>query len=36
MTFDVPDLSGKLAVVTGGSDGIGLGLAGCPQPRAPR
>jgi NAD(P)-dependent dehydrogenase (short-subunit alcohol dehydrogenase family) len=28
MTFDVPDLSGKLAVVTGGSDGIGLGLAG--------
>lgn len=26
--IDVPDLSGKLAVVTGGSDGIGLGLAG--------
>ncbi|MEV8540828.1 SDR family oxidoreductase [Streptomyces sp. NPDC051572] len=24
----VPDLTGKLAVVTGGSDGIGLGLAG--------
>ena len=24
----VPDLSGKLAVVTGGSDGIGFGLAG--------
>ena len=24
----VPDLHGKLAVVTGGSDGIGLGLAG--------
>src|SRR4051812_49046232 len=24
----VPDLSGKLAVVTGASDGIGLGLAG--------
>ncbi|MFC1415645.1 SDR family oxidoreductase [Streptacidiphilus cavernicola] len=24
----VPDLSGRLAVVTGGSDGIGLGLAG--------
>lgn len=28
MTFEVPDLSGKLAVVTGGSDGIGFGLAG--------
>lgn len=26
--YTVPDLSGKLAVVTGGSDGIGLGLAG--------
>ncbi len=26
-TVDVPDLRGKLAVVTGGSDGIGLGLA---------
>ncbi|MDG4663323.1 SDR family oxidoreductase [Mycobacterium sp. 236(2023)] len=26
-TVDVPDLSGRLAVVTGGSDGIGLGLA---------
>lgn len=25
---DVPDLSGKLAVITGGSDGIGFGLAG--------
>jgi NAD(P)-dependent dehydrogenase (short-subunit alcohol dehydrogenase family) len=25
----VPDLTGKLAVVTGASDGIGLGLAGC-------
>jgi NAD(P)-dependent dehydrogenase (short-subunit alcohol dehydrogenase family) len=25
---DVPDLAGKLAVVTGGSDGIGFGLAG--------
>lgn len=25
---DVPDLSGKLAVITGASDGIGLGLAG--------
>lgn len=25
---EVPNLSGKLAVVTGGSDGIGLGLAG--------
>jgi hypothetical protein len=24
---DVPDLTGKLAVVTGASDGIGLGLA---------
>ena len=24
---DVPDLTGKLAVITGGSDGIGLGLA---------
>lgn len=27
-TVDVPDLHGKLAVITGGSDGIGLGLAG--------
>ncbi|GAB3217110.1 SDR family oxidoreductase [Mycolicibacterium hippocampi] len=26
-TMDVPDLHGKLAVVTGGSDGVGLGLA---------
>lgn len=26
--YTVPDLTGKLAVVTGGSDGIGLGLAG--------
>ena len=26
--ISVPDLAGKLAVVTGGSDGIGLGLAG--------
>ena len=25
---EVPDLTGKLAVLTGGSDGIGLGLAG--------
>ncbi|WP_307800812.1 SDR family oxidoreductase [Microbispora triticiradicis] len=25
--MEVPDLSGKLAVVTGGSDGLGLGLA---------
>ncbi|XTP35727.1 SDR family oxidoreductase [Mycobacterium sp. TJFP1] len=27
-TVDVPDLHGKLAVITGGSDGIGFGLAG--------
>lgn len=27
-TVEVPDLSGKLAVITGGSDGIGFGLAG--------
>lgn len=27
MDIDVPDLSGKLAVVTGASDGLGLGLA---------
>ncbi len=27
-TITVPDLSGKRAIVTGGSDGIGLGLAG--------
>ena len=27
-TVEVPDLSGRLAVVTGGSDGIGFGLAG--------
>lgn len=27
-TVDVPDLSGRLAVITGGSDGIGFGLAG--------
>lgn len=26
-TIDVPDLTGKLAVITGGSDGVGLGLA---------
>lgn len=26
--IDVPDLTGKLAVVTGASDGLGLGLAG--------
>lgn len=26
-TVDVPDLHGKLAVLTGGSDGVGLGLA---------
>lgn len=26
-TVDVPDLSGRLAVVTGGSDGVGFGLA---------
>jgi NAD(P)-dependent dehydrogenase (short-subunit alcohol dehydrogenase family) len=32
--LSVPDLTGKLAVVTGASDGIGLGLAvrlGCRQ-----
>ncbi|KIF71838.1 short-chain dehydrogenase [Streptomyces sp. AcH 505] len=28
LDLTVPDLSGKLALVTGGSDGIGLGLAG--------
>lgn len=28
LDLTVPDLSGKLAVVTGGSDGVGLGLAG--------
>lgn len=27
-TVDAPDLHGKLAVITGGSDGIGFGLAG--------
>src|SRR5690349_15330934 len=26
-TLDVPDLTGRRAVVTGGSDGVGLGLA---------
>lgn len=26
--IDVPDLTGRLAVVTGASDGLGLGLAG--------
>ncbi|MEK8108363.1 SDR family NAD(P)-dependent oxidoreductase [Micromonospora sp. M12] len=27
LDLTVPDLTGKLAVVTGGSDGLGLGLA---------